>query len=116
MKIRRFLKAFLAFYKGYSPSSPVNWDKAEIEALADFINSPVGQKLKNSLILESYEQDRLATLERANNTQWMCGVATGFRMALLKIDEFTVVPAESVDEYETLAGLPAVNRFDQNNR
>jgi hypothetical protein len=114
-KIRKFWNAFLAFYKGYAPTAPTEWDKDDILALRAFLQTRTGQRFKNSMILESYEQDRLATLERVN-PQWSCGAATGFRLALLKIDEFTVVPAESEDEYESLRGLTASNRFDQHNR
>jgi hypothetical protein len=113
-RFKRFWRAFWAFYNGHAPILEQEWDVDEIQALRNFMKTRVGQKLKSSLILQSYEQDRLATLEK--EPVWMCGVATGFRLAILKIDEFTVVPAETEDEYETLAGLPAPNRFDQNNR
>jgi hypothetical protein len=115
MKIRRFLKAFWAFYKGYAPVTEATWDKEDILAWKGFLQTRTGQRLKNAMILESYERDRLATLEPVK-AEWMCGAATGFRMAILKIDEFTVVPAESEDEYESLRGLTAYNRFDQHNR
>jgi len=115
IKIRRFINAFLAFYKGYPPVAPVDWTPDDAKFLNQFLNTQTGQKFKNSLILESYERDRLATLERSN-PQWWGGAATGFRMALLKTDELTVVPAETADEYEELRRLSASNRFDQNNR
>jgi len=114
MSIRRFIAAFRAFYKGYRLQVELDWTKEDAEILEKFMKTSTGAKLKQGLILQSYEQDRIATLDK--NPTWACGCATGFRLAILKIDEFTVVPAESGDEYEALVGIPAHNRFDQNNR
>lgn len=116
MKLRRLINAFWAFYKGYPPTVEVDWTPDDARFLNKFLKSQTGQKFKNSLILESYERDRLATLERGNNAPWWAGAATGFRMALLKTDELTVVPTELEDEYEAVRRLSASNRFDQNNR
>lgn len=110
----KFLKLFWAFYKGHPHTVAVDWTKDDAEFFSKFMKSPTGRRFKNNLIAQSCEQDRLATVSL--DPKWQCGAATGYRIILAKIDEFTVVPTETGDEYETMADIPARDRFEQNNR
>ncbi len=113
--MRKFLKIFWAFYKGFAPAVPVEFDEDDRELLMQYLSTRSGRRFNQNLMAQSFEQDRLATLER-KEPLWMAGVATGLRMVLAQIDQFTVSPAESGEEYETIPEKTGAGRFDQNSR
>ncbi len=113
--MRRFIKAFVIFWKGFAPQVPQDWDKDDALLLQQFRATRAGRRLIKNMQAQSFEQDRQATLE-IKETRWQAGVATGYRLAMMQIEQFSVVPTVEEDEYEAIPEKTGGGRFDQNSR
>lgn len=115
MRIKRFLKMFMTFYRGFAWCEHVQWEDDDSKMLHKLLKTRAGRKLMNNLSAQSFEQDRLATIERMD-PRGAGGVATGFRMALAYIQELSVVTTDERDESEANVDRPGDERFEQHTR
>lgn len=105
----RILSRFLAWLKvgvlpPLCPDTKPDWTKSEASALAAFLHSRTGRKLK--LVIRYQEQAiNASAVGRAQGCEFNCGYASGFRTACLLLQNLSAnVPPHPDDDSQNPEG------------
>lgn len=92
--MKRWLCEFFTFYKSRAHPKGVVWNNEDAVALNQFLQSSTGKRLMDVMSINSFEQDRQATI-RTSGHEWGCGVAAGFRLALAVLSNYAQPSADA---------------------